>query len=176
MKLFIDSADPKEIAALAATGLVDGVPTNPSLAAKTGQNLFDALRSICDLVPGSVSAEVTATEKQSFFEEDDRMSGRREFISSDGAACTRADHDDVAIKRFAVAEIAGRMRALFDVAWLIRGHDATVDFVFSDFGVTVECAKQRKGCGMIVIGNLQRREQRANQIAPTEAAAPRRRC
>ena len=62
MKLFIDSADPKEIAALAATGLVDGVTTNPSLAAKTGQNLFDALRSICDLVSGSVSAEVTATD------------------------------------------------------------------------------------------------------------------
>lgn len=60
MKLFIDSADPKEIAALAATGLVDGVTTNPSLAAKTGMNLAEALRSICDLVPGSVSAEVTA--------------------------------------------------------------------------------------------------------------------
>ena len=49
MKLFLDSADPKEIATLAATGLVDGVTTNPSLAAKTGQNLFDALKSICDL-------------------------------------------------------------------------------------------------------------------------------
>jgi transaldolase len=60
MKLFLDSADPKEIAAAAATGLVDGVTTNPSLAAKTGLPLFDALRAICDLVPGSVSAEVTA--------------------------------------------------------------------------------------------------------------------
>jgi len=37
MKLFLDSADPKEIATLAATGLVDGVTTNPSLAAKTGK-------------------------------------------------------------------------------------------------------------------------------------------
>jgi transaldolase len=62
MKLFLDSADPKQIAALAATGLIDGVTTNPSLAAKTGQNLFDALAAICDLVKGSVSAEVTATE------------------------------------------------------------------------------------------------------------------
>jgi transaldolase len=62
MKLFLDSADPKEIAALAATGLVDGVTTNPSLAAKTGQNLFDALKSICDLGFSSVSAEVTAVE------------------------------------------------------------------------------------------------------------------
>ena len=39
MKLFLDSADPKEIAKLAATGLVDGVTTNPSLAAKTGRRL-----------------------------------------------------------------------------------------------------------------------------------------
>ena len=62
MKLFLDTADPKEIAGLAATGLVDGVTTNPSLAAKTGQNLFDALKAICDLGFESVSAEVTATE------------------------------------------------------------------------------------------------------------------
>jgi len=60
MKLFLDSADPKEIASLIATGLVDGVTTNPSLAAKTGKPLFDSLRAICDLVKGSVSAEVTA--------------------------------------------------------------------------------------------------------------------
>ena len=60
MKLFIDSADPKEIAAMAVTGLIDGVTTNPSLAAKTGLSFFDALRAICALVLGSVSAEVTA--------------------------------------------------------------------------------------------------------------------
>lgn len=62
MKLFLDTADPKEIESLASTGLVDGVTTNPSLAAKTGQNLFAALKSICDLGFSSVSAEVTATE------------------------------------------------------------------------------------------------------------------
>jgi transaldolase len=73
MKLFLDSADPKEIASLAATGLVDGVTTNPSLAAKTGQNLFEALRRICDLVPGSVSAEVTAIETQAMIAEGKRL-------------------------------------------------------------------------------------------------------
>jgi transaldolase len=60
MKLFLDTADPKEIEALVATGLIDGVTTNPSLAAKTGLSLADALAAICKLVPGSVSAEVTA--------------------------------------------------------------------------------------------------------------------
>jgi transaldolase len=62
MKLFLDTADPKGIAALVSTGLVDGVTTNPSLAAKTGQPLFEALRAICDLGLSSVSAEVTAVE------------------------------------------------------------------------------------------------------------------
>jgi transaldolase len=69
MKLFLDSADPKEIASLAATGLVDGVTTNPSLAAKTGKSLFESLRAICDLVKGSVSAEVTAIETDSMIAE-----------------------------------------------------------------------------------------------------------
>jgi transaldolase len=73
MKLFLDTADPKEIATLAATGLVDGVTTNPSLAAKSGQNLFDALRAICDLVPGSVSAEVVATETGAMITEGKRL-------------------------------------------------------------------------------------------------------
>ncbi len=73
MKLFIDSADPKEIASLAATGLVDGVTTNPSLAAKSGQSLFDALRAICDVVKGSVSAEVTATETERMIAEGKKL-------------------------------------------------------------------------------------------------------
>ena len=73
MKLFIDSADPKEIAALAATGLIDGVTTNPSLAAKTGQNLFEALKSICDLGLSSVSAEVTALDADHMIQEGKKL-------------------------------------------------------------------------------------------------------
>ena len=73
MKLFLDSADPKEIASLAATGLVDGVTTNPSLAAKTGKPLFDALRAICDTVRGSVSAEVTAVETDAMIAEGKKL-------------------------------------------------------------------------------------------------------
>lgn len=36
MKFLIDTADIKEIRELAATGLLDGVATNPSLVAKSG--------------------------------------------------------------------------------------------------------------------------------------------
>jgi transaldolase len=73
MKLFLDTADPKEIAALVPTGLVDGVTTNPSLAAKTGQPLFEALRAICDLGLSSVSAEVTAVEANAMIAEGKKL-------------------------------------------------------------------------------------------------------
>jgi transaldolase len=62
MKFFIDTADLAEIRDLAATGLVDGVTTNPSLVAKTGRKFLDVVREICEIVPGPVSAEVTATD------------------------------------------------------------------------------------------------------------------
>ncbi|HEX4111403.1 MAG TPA: transaldolase family protein, partial [Stellaceae bacterium] len=62
MKFFLDTADIAEIRELAATGLVDGVTTNPSLIAKAGRDFKDAIREICGIVPGPVSAEVTATD------------------------------------------------------------------------------------------------------------------
>jgi transaldolase len=62
MKFFIDTADIAEIRDLAATGLVDGVTTNPSLVAKTGRNFLDVVAEICAIVPGPVSAEVTALD------------------------------------------------------------------------------------------------------------------
>jgi transaldolase len=62
MKFFIDTADIGEIRELAATGLVDGVTTNPTLVAKSGRKFLDVVREICSVVPGPVSAEVTATD------------------------------------------------------------------------------------------------------------------
>lgn len=62
MKFFVDTADTAEIKSLAASGLLDGVTTNPSLVAKTGRKFLDVLAEICDAVPGPVSAEVAATD------------------------------------------------------------------------------------------------------------------
>ena len=62
MKFFIDSADLKELKDLASTGMVDGVTTNPSLIAKSGRDMIEVIGEICALVPGPVSAEVTATD------------------------------------------------------------------------------------------------------------------
>ena len=62
MKFFVDGADVNEIRELAATGLVDGVTTNPTLISKTGRPIREVIAEICSIVPGSVSAEVTATD------------------------------------------------------------------------------------------------------------------
>lgn len=69
MKFFIDTADIAEIRELAATGLVDGVTTNPSLIAKTGRNFLETIAEICDVVPGSVSAEVASTDFDTMLKE-----------------------------------------------------------------------------------------------------------
>ena len=69
MKIFLDSADIGEINALFDTGFIDGVTTNPSLIAKSGQDILDTVAKICDLVDGPVSAEVTATDFDSMLTE-----------------------------------------------------------------------------------------------------------
>lgn len=62
MKFFVDTADTKDIAELAATGLMDGVTTNPSLIAKSGRGFAEVIKEICALTDGPVSAEVVATD------------------------------------------------------------------------------------------------------------------
>jgi transaldolase len=69
MKFFLDTADVAEIREMAATGLVDGVTTNPSLVAKSGRKFLDVVKEICAIVEGPVSAEVTATEFEPMLKE-----------------------------------------------------------------------------------------------------------
>ncbi len=64
MQFFIDTADLAEIKEMAATGLIDGVTTNPSLIAKTGKPFQQTIAAICDVVRGPVSAEVTALDAE----------------------------------------------------------------------------------------------------------------
>jgi transaldolase len=69
MKFFIDTADLNEIRELNQTGLVDGVTTNPSLIAQSGQKIAKVIEEICAIVAGPVSAEVTATDFESMLKE-----------------------------------------------------------------------------------------------------------
>ena len=69
MKFFVDTADTKEIAELAATGLLDGVTTNPSLVHKAGRDFMEVITEICHIVHGPVSAEVVALDHEGMMRE-----------------------------------------------------------------------------------------------------------
>ena len=69
MKFFVDTADVAEIKDLAASGLLDGVTTNPSLIMKSGRPFLDVIKEICAIVPGPVSAETVATDHKTMLEE-----------------------------------------------------------------------------------------------------------
>ena len=73
MKFFVDTADVAEIRSLAASGLLDGVTTNPSLIAKSGRPMLDVIREIAAIVPGPVSAEVTATDYATMMKEAEKL-------------------------------------------------------------------------------------------------------
>ncbi len=71
MKFFLDTANVDEIRQALDWGLCDGVTTNPSLVAKEGRKMEDAVKEICDLVGPDrpVSAEVIAVEHDAMIEE-----------------------------------------------------------------------------------------------------------
>ena len=69
MKFFVDTADVAEIKELAATGLLDGVTTNPSLVAKAKRDFKEVIAEICEVVAGPVSAEVAATDLDGMLKE-----------------------------------------------------------------------------------------------------------
>jgi transaldolase len=74
MKFFVDTADTKEISELNALGLLDGVTTNPSLILKSGRDIMEVTKEICDIVEGPVSAEVAATEFEQMMREAEVLS------------------------------------------------------------------------------------------------------
>lgn len=74
MKIFIDTANIKEIKEAVGMGLIDGVTTNPSLIAKENRPAGDLLREICSLVPGPVSAEVISLEAEKMVVEARKLS------------------------------------------------------------------------------------------------------
>ncbi len=62
MQLYIDSANPQEVKKMADLGIIDGVTTNPTLAAKAGVTYKEAVSQILKIVPDNVSLEVLSTE------------------------------------------------------------------------------------------------------------------
>ena len=70
MKIFLDTANVDEIRQAVALGVLDGVTTNPSLAAKEKRSFRDIIIEICELVPnGAISAEVVSTDYEGMVRE-----------------------------------------------------------------------------------------------------------
>lgn len=69
MKFFIDTANIEQIKKASEMGILDGVTTNPSLAAKESTPYRELLKQICEIVPGDVSAEVIATDTKGMIDE-----------------------------------------------------------------------------------------------------------
>ena len=75
MKFFVDTADVAAIKELNDLGMVDGVTTNPSLILKSGRNIEEVTREICDMVTGPVSAEVVAEKADDMIREGKILAG-----------------------------------------------------------------------------------------------------
>ncbi|MDF1854010.1 fructose-6-phosphate aldolase [Pseudooceanicola sp.] len=69
MKFFVDTAEIDAIRELHALGMVDGVTTNPSLIMKSGRDIREVTKEICDLVDGPVSAETVALDAEGMIAE-----------------------------------------------------------------------------------------------------------
>lgn len=104
MKIFLDSADIGEIRELASTKLIDGVTTNPSLAAKSGKPFAKLIEEICDIVPGPVSAEVISLNADEMISEGQYLSKIAPNVTIkvpltvDGLkACYALSHDSIMV-------------------------------------------------------------------------------
>jgi len=80
MQLFLDTTDTRVLADLAATGLIDGVTTNPSLIAKSGRPMLEVIAEICGLVEGPVSAEVAAIDTDGMLAEGRKLASVAENV------------------------------------------------------------------------------------------------
>lgn len=71
MKFFLDTANLSDIRWAARAGLIDGITTNPTLLAKSANDVDpnDVLKEICSLVEGPVSAEVVTVDAEGMFRE-----------------------------------------------------------------------------------------------------------
>jgi transaldolase len=69
MRLFIDTGSVAEVEEIAAWGVLAGATTNPSLLAKAEGDPGDAIKRICDVVQGPVSAEVVSDDARAMVAE-----------------------------------------------------------------------------------------------------------
>lgn len=126
MKLFIDTANVREIEEIAKWGVIAGVTTNPSLIAREGRNFREVVKEITDLVPGPISAEVNSPNWQDMLKE-----GRELAKISENIVIKVPMTEDglIAVSHFAKEEIRTNVTLVFSVNQALLAARAGASFV-----------------------------------------------
>lgn len=111
MRFFLDTAEVDQIRKAAYWGVISGVTTNPTLVAKSNQDLESVIAEICDIVDGPVSAEAVSLDADGMVREGRELA---------------AIHDNVVVKIPMTTEGMAATRRLSD-----EGIDVNVTLVFS---------------------------------------------
>ena len=126
MQLFLDTTDVGVLKDLTATGLVDGVTTNPTLIAKSGRPMLEVIAEICDLVEGPVSAEVAATDVAGMLAEGEKLAA----IASNVVVKVPLTRDGlIAVQEFAVQGIQTNVTLCFSAAQALLAAKAGASYI-----------------------------------------------
>ena len=116
MKIYVDSADMAEIQNGLDLGLCDGVTTNPTLIAKTGKSMTDAITDICSIVDGDVHAEVLSLDAEGIYKEGKEFAKISDNIVVKIPMC----HEGLkAVKRFSDEGIKTNVTLIFSTSQAI---------------------------------------------------------
>lgn len=110
MKFFIDTADVEEIKQANLRGWVDGVTTNPTLIAKTGKPMNEVIANICEIVNGSVSAEVLSTDAEGMYKEGLQLAKISDKVTVKIPMC---EDGLIAVRRLAAERIPSNVTLVF---------------------------------------------------------------
>ncbi|WP_332773663.1 fructose-6-phosphate aldolase [Phenylobacterium sp.] len=126
MQLFLDTTDTAVLKDLAATGLVDGVTTNPTLIAKSGRPMLEVIAEICDLVEGPVSAEVTSTDAAGMLAEGAKLAA----VATNVVVKVPLTRDGlIACAEFAVQDISTNVTLCFSAAQALLAAKAGATYI-----------------------------------------------
>ena len=126
MQLFIDTADVGVLRELHATGLVDGVTTNPSLIAKGCRNFLEVIAEIAEFIEGPVSAEVAALDAETMLAEGRKLAG----IAPNVVVKVPLTFDGLrAVREFAIEGISTNVTLCFSVAQALLAAKAGASFI-----------------------------------------------
>jgi len=147
MQLFLDTTDTKVLADLAATGLVDGVTTNPTLIAKSGRPMLEVIAEICGLVEGPVSAEVASMEAESMLAEGRKLAS----IAQNVVVKVPLTRDGlIATAQFAREGIATNVTLCFSAAQALLAAKAGASYISPFIGRLDDIGEN----GMDLIGEI----------------------